>query len=145
MYAVLDVLREAAREGVRLYPREIGARCGLADNTTVKNLKLLRDEGHVIEKERVELADGRHGYEYWLEDGQPVEGLRQRERACSCGSWYRRGAACNVCGAVVEALAKEAAFTDGSPPGKGFSREGRPHQGRYWDPKRRRYEGTVVA
>jgi rRNA maturation protein Nop10 len=60
------------------------------------------------------------------------DGLRQADRLCiKCGSWYRRGEICNVCGHEQPIII---------PVTRKFSREGHPSSGQQWNKKTGRYE-----
>lgn len=65
-------------------------------------------------------------------------GLRQVDSPCPhCGSWYRRGAACNICGAHAPVDSESPrAFAQGKPPA-----------GKIWSRKLHRYvrQGEVLS
>lgn len=62
-----------------------------------------------------------------------VTDIRQVSEPCpKCGSYYRRGDVCNICGAVAPVPVE----LDIS-----FSREGKACRGRVWDKKLHRYVG----
>jgi len=78
------------------------------ENTLVKCIHYLRngincDDAYDIRSEIVE-NNGKKFAQYWLDTGTVKQSLRQSNCPCNnCGSWYRRGNMCNICGVFCEA------------------------------------------
>jgi hypothetical protein len=81
----------------RIESWDLAARSGLMANTSNKYVKYLRDDGHNILTEDVDGKDNCR-YVYVSGPGNPTP-LRQVDKPCPvCGSFYRRGTKCNICG-----------------------------------------------
>jgi biotin operon repressor len=61
---------ETLRGGGWMSPIDIARNAHIQHNTTLKNIKFLRDDGYVIDKKRVEVPKGSDYYVYRLEEGK---------------------------------------------------------------------------
>ena len=66
-----QLLLDLLKKGGKYSPPEIGRMCNIQDNTAIKDIKFLRDDGHEIEKEKRKSQEGVEYFVYFLVKEKP--------------------------------------------------------------------------